>query len=164
VTLSYLSGSPTHDDDLASVSEPLRRVLETNPQAQLVVVGPVQLPEALMARESAGQVRRMASVAWKILPRLMVDQGIGINLAPLDLSRDFCHAKSEVKFLEAAALGILTIASPAKDSGRRFAVKTGKPAVLPPLTRRRGRRSLAFWCGESGSVWRAASAPISRRR
>jgi glycosyltransferase involved in cell wall biosynthesis len=41
-------------------------------------------------------------------------QEVSINLAPLDLSRSFCHAKSEVKYLEAAAIGIPTVASNSK--------------------------------------------------
>lgn len=111
ITLGYLSGSPTHDEDLAAVASPLARVLEANPLADLMTVGPVQLPASLGKFETTGQVRRLASVPWQELPRLIAEQGVSINLAPLDLSRPFCHAKSEVKYLEAAALGIPTVAS-----------------------------------------------------
>jgi glycosyltransferase involved in cell wall biosynthesis len=114
VTLAYLSGSPTHDEDLATVAEPLRQVLEASPQAELLLVGPVRMPISLVERETAGQVRRMDAVGWRSLPALIAEQGVSINLAPLDLTRSFCHAKSEVKFLEAAALGIPTAASASK--------------------------------------------------
>jgi glycosyltransferase involved in cell wall biosynthesis len=111
VTLGYLSGSPTHDEDFATAAEALRKVLVENEQAELLIVGPLQLPNCLADRRVAGQVRRMDAVDWRKLPELMAEQGVGINLAPLDLSRSFCHAKSEVKYLEAAALGIPTVAS-----------------------------------------------------
>ncbi|MBC8101997.1 MAG: glycosyltransferase [Cytophagales bacterium] len=111
VTLGYLSGTPTHDADLALIAEPLRQVLRANPLADLLLVGPIRTPEALMELEAAGRVRRRATVAWQDLPALIIEEKIAINLAPLDLSRPFCHAKSEVKFLEAAALGIPTVAS-----------------------------------------------------
>jgi glycosyltransferase involved in cell wall biosynthesis len=35
-----------------------------------------------------------------------------INLAPLDVDNPFCHAKSELKYFEAAIVGVPTIASP----------------------------------------------------
>jgi glycosyltransferase involved in cell wall biosynthesis len=47
-------------------------------------------------------------VPWRDLPGLLA--GIDINLAPVDPTRAFNHAKSEIKFLEAAAVGVPTVA------------------------------------------------------
>ena len=108
VTLGYLSGSPTHDADLADIALPLAAALERFPQARFLVVGMVALPEPLRRFEQNGRVRRHPYVPWRELPGLIAQ--VDINLAPLDLTRPFNHAKSEIKFLEAAAVGVPTIA------------------------------------------------------
>ena len=114
VTFGYFSGTPTHDADLAVIAEPLCNVLENHPDTELLLVGPVQIPASLRERDEAGQIRHLPAVPWQVLPQLMVAQRVAVNLAPLDIASPFCHAKSEVKFLEAGILGILTIASSAK--------------------------------------------------
>jgi hypothetical protein len=144
VTLGYLSGGPTHDADFAVVAEPLRRILEEHTQAELLIVGPVRLPESLVAREAAGQVRRLPSIAWQELPRLMAEQGICINLAPLELSSRFCHAKSEVKFLEAGAIGIVTVASASKGFQEAIPSRQGNEGCFLLTTQTEWEESLRF--------------------
>lgn len=109
VTLGYLSGSPTHDADLADIAEPLAVALERFSNARLLVVGTVALPGPLRRFEESGRVRRHPYVPWRELPGLIAQ--VDINLAPLDLTRPFNHAKSEIKFLEAAAVGVPTLAA-----------------------------------------------------
>ena len=109
VTLGYLSGSPTHDADLADIALPLSATLERFSQARLLVVGTVALPGPLRRFELNGRVRRHPYVPWRELPGLIAQ--VDINLAPLDLTRPFNHAKSEIKFLEAAAVGVPTLAA-----------------------------------------------------
>ena len=109
VTIGYLSGSPTHDADLADIALPLAAALEQFAQARLLVVGSVALPGPLRRFEQSGRVRRHPYVPWRELPGLIAQ--VDINLAPLDLTRPFNHAKSEIKFLEAAAVGVPTIAA-----------------------------------------------------
>ncbi|WP_394792968.1 glycosyltransferase [Armatimonas sp.] len=109
VTLGYLSGSPTHDADLADIALPLAAALERFSQARLLVVGTVALSGPLRRFEQNGRVRRHPYVPWRELPGLIAQ--VDINLAPLDLTRPFNHAKSEIKFLEAAAVGVPTIAA-----------------------------------------------------
>src|SRR5262249_2125519 len=46
---------------------------------------------------------------WYELPRALAS--LDINLAPLEKHNPFCNAKSELKYLEAAAVGVPTIAS-----------------------------------------------------
>lgn len=117
VTFGYFSGTPTHDADLAVIAEPLCKVLKNHPSTELLLVGPVQIPASLGEQDKTGQIRRLPLVPWQTLPQLMIEQGVAVNLAPLDITSLFCHAKSEVKFLEAGILGIPTIASSAKGFG-----------------------------------------------
>jgi glycosyltransferase involved in cell wall biosynthesis len=108
VTLGYLSGTPTHDADLATIAEPLADILRANRMVELLLVGPVALPSALSALPEDHR-RHHPFVAWQTLPNVLAL--IDINLAPLDLSRRLNHGKSEIKLLEAGAIHIPTIAS-----------------------------------------------------
>ncbi len=51
-----------------------------------------------------------------------------VNLAPLDLTSPFCNAKSELKFFEAAAVGVPTIASAMEPFAA--AIEHGVPGFL----------------------------------
>ena len=109
--LGYFSGSATHDCDLAEISGALAEALGRFSSARLLVVGDVGLPAPLRSFESAGRVQRHPFVPWRELPGLLAT--VDLSLAPLDLTRPFCHAKSEVKWLEAAAVGVPTVGSAA---------------------------------------------------
>ncbi len=111
VLLGYLSGSATHDADLADAAGPLALALERHTNARLLVVGEVALPHPLQKFEAEGRVQRHPFVHWQALPAILGT--LDINLCPLDLTRPFCHAKSHVKWLEAAAVGVPTVASAA---------------------------------------------------
>lgn len=128
VTLAYLSGSATHNLDLATFALPLASVLSRFPGARLLVVGPMTLPTVLSPFADSGQILRHAFVPWPDLPGLLTHCRVDISLAPLDTARPFCHAKSEVKFLEAAAVGIPTIAS--LSAGFAEGVHDGKDCLL----------------------------------
>ena len=54
-------------------------------------------------------MRRFPLLAWRRWFELLAQ--VDINLAPLEPGNVFCRAKSEIKFVEAAALGIPTVAS-----------------------------------------------------
>lgn len=111
ILLGYFSGSATHDADLADMAGALSEALVRFPNARLLVAGEARLPENLRGFEERGMVQRHPFVAWADLPALLAT--VDVNLAPLDLTRPFCHAKSEVKWLEAAAVGVPTVASAA---------------------------------------------------
>jgi glycosyltransferase involved in cell wall biosynthesis len=128
ITLAYLSGSATHNIDLGTIAAPLATVLTRFPQVRLLLVGPVTLPPALRRFADAGQILRHSFVPWQDLPGLLTHGRVAVNLAPLDLARPFMHAKSEVKYLEAAAVGIPTIASPA--AGFAEGVRDGEDCLL----------------------------------
>ncbi|MBC8101995.1 MAG: glycosyltransferase [Cytophagales bacterium] len=128
VTLAYLSGSATHDRDLAAIAAPLAATLARFSQVNLLLVGPVAVPSALQTLAGGGRVLRHPFVPWEDLPGLFTHCRVDINLAPLDLSRPFGHAKSEVKFLEAAAVGVPTIASHA--AGFAEGIRPGENCLL----------------------------------
>lgn len=49
---------------------------------------------------------------YKQFPQLFTK--IDINLIPLDLAQPFCHAKCEIKYIEADICGIPSVASPTR--------------------------------------------------
>lgn len=106
VVLGYFSGSSTHNDDLDVITAPLVTILKKFPQARLLLVGPVALPEKLEPYRA--QVLRESFVSWEKLPGLVRE--VDINLAPLTDTL-FSDAKSEIKFTEAALVEVPTVAS-----------------------------------------------------
>jgi glycosyltransferase involved in cell wall biosynthesis len=107
-TFGYLSGSRTHDRDLASIAEALARVLANRHDTRLLVVGPLSVPAVL--RKFSGRVEHRDLVPYLELPA--VYQEIDVNLAPLEHHEPFCRGKSELKFIEAGACGVPSIVSP----------------------------------------------------
>lgn len=108
VRLGYLSGSPTHDRDLAAIGPALAEILGRHTEATLALVGTVALPAELAP--FSDRVTRLRAVPWQDLPPLAAD--LDINLAPLEIDSPFCRAKSELKYVEAAAVGVPTVATP----------------------------------------------------
>jgi glycosyltransferase involved in cell wall biosynthesis len=109
VTIAYFSGTRhVHDEDLASVGVALRATLDACPQARLLLVGEVALPAPLVAPVYAARVERRPLVGWRELPFFIAR--VDINLAPL-IDNPQRRAKSAVKYLEAAAVGVPTLAS-----------------------------------------------------
>jgi len=106
--LGYASGSPTHDGDFAAIAEPLATTLARFGEVELHLVGPLRVPAAL--EPYAARVVRHAFVPWTELPQLL--SRFAINLAPLQTRYAFCRAKSAIKWLEAALVGVPTVASP----------------------------------------------------
>jgi glycosyltransferase involved in cell wall biosynthesis len=107
VRIAYVSGSKTHKDDFAQCVLPIRRLLEKYPQVRLMCVGHVEIPAEV--RDFPNQVEAVPPVPWYHVPLCyaMVD----INLAPLELNHKFTESKSELKYFEAALMGLPTVAS-----------------------------------------------------
>jgi glycosyltransferase involved in cell wall biosynthesis len=124
VTLGYLSGSATHTQDLGDIAPMLARVMEKHWNVYLIVVGPIHLPAIL--EKFGPRIRRHPFVKWQALPGLISD--IDINLAPLDMLSPFNHAKSEIKWMEAGAVGVPTVAS--KTAGFCEAIRHGETGLL----------------------------------
>lgn len=121
--ICYLSGSKSHNVDFAQAKPAIARILEEYPSARLRVAG--YLDEELSAR-FPGRVSRAPYMPWQELPAYCA--ACNLNIAPLDTSSPFCHAKSELKYFEAALVGVPTVASPT-DTFRRC-IRPGENGLL----------------------------------
>lgn len=123
VRVAYLSGTIMHDLDFALVEPALAALLGRHPPACLLLVGYLRTGRALAP--FADRIERQPFQPW---PRLFATlAGADVNLAPLRADA-FSDAKSEVKYLEAAALAVPTIASPT--SAFRHAIRDGVNGLL----------------------------------
>jgi glycosyltransferase involved in cell wall biosynthesis len=122
LTIRYFAGSPSHDEDFASVAEPLRRFMVDHPQVRLELVGPIR---ADLSAFPQGSVALLPPVPYETLPRLIATSWV--NIAPLHGSA-YAEAKSALKLLEAGAFGCPTLASANDDMRRHHAL--GAPVAL----------------------------------
>jgi glycosyltransferase involved in cell wall biosynthesis len=107
VIIAYLSGSPTHQRDFAECESALIEVMERHPEVRFRLVGYLDLGIAWDCLRD--RIERRGFLPPADLLRCIAETDI--NLAPLELGNPFCEAKSELKFFEAALLGVPTIAS-----------------------------------------------------
>lgn len=103
----YGSGSRAHDADFRVAAPAIRRILLKNSSVRLRVVGDLRLPEDYDAVE--GQVERLPSADYATYMRLLAE--CDITLAPLE-NTAFNEAKSNIKFLEGAIVGLPAVCSP----------------------------------------------------
>lgn len=107
VTFAYLSGSRYHDDDLALIVPSLVRLLERNPRVRLLLMGKLNVPEELLRFKDQLDVREF--LPYEAFLKTFAE--IDVNLVPLRIGDAFSQARSELKYIEAAAFGVPTIAS-----------------------------------------------------
>lgn len=107
VVIGYGSGTATHDVDFVEMAGALAKVLESYEKVELWLAGPLTLPAVLAPFES--RIRRFPLTDWRGWFEVMSQ--MDIVLAPLERGNVFCRAKSEVKFMEAGALGLPVVAS-----------------------------------------------------
>ncbi len=107
VVLGYGSGTATHDVDFAEAAPALLDVLTRYAQTELWIAGPMRLPDEFT--QFGARVRRFPLLGWRDWFELAAN--FDIALAPLEMGNLFCRAKSEIKFIEAGALGLPTVAS-----------------------------------------------------
>ncbi len=107
ITIGYFSGTPSHDVDFLACASSLKKILENYPFVRLRVCGFLQVPSLLLSVDA--QIERISFVPWQQVPSILAKTSI--NLAPLEYGNPFAEAKSELKYLEAAMVGIPTIAS-----------------------------------------------------
>ena len=105
VWIGLFSGTPTHDGDFAGVAEALSGVMREDPRVRLRVVGPAGLDPQL--ESFADRIERSPLVPWPVLPALYAS--VDLTIVPLDASRRFSRAKAEVKYIEAATVGVPVI-------------------------------------------------------
>lgn len=108
VRIAYLSGTATHSRDFVECFSALAAVLPEFPEAELHIVGPMNLPESASPAFLA-QTRHHGLMSYQAMHDFL--RGMDINLAPLSPSQ-FNDAKSELKIFEAALHRVPSIASP----------------------------------------------------
>src|SRR5438552_2169230 len=109
VVIVYGPGSPTHDADFRCVVPALCALLLARPHVRLRIIGPLNLPSDL--RRFADRIEHLPFVPFETYLGMIGEADI--NLAPLELVR-FNHAKSNIKYLEAAIVGLPSVCSPCK--------------------------------------------------
>jgi glycosyltransferase involved in cell wall biosynthesis len=107
VVIVYGSGTKTHDADFACAAPALLEVMRARGQVRLRVVGELKLAGAF--DEFGARVERLPAVPYAAYLGLLAAGDISI--APLEATL-FNDAKSNIKFLEAAILGVASVCSP----------------------------------------------------
>jgi GT2 family glycosyltransferase/glycosyltransferase involved in cell wall biosynthesis/SAM-dependent methyltransferase len=133
VRMGYAGGSRTHQRDLGSAIEGIAKVLKERRECRLVLFRTLDGSAPLIDIEEYpcldglhGQIEWRPLQPLADLPHEMAR--FDINLAPLECGNPFCEAKSELKFFEAALVGVPTVASPTGPFGR--AIEQGKTGFL----------------------------------
>lgn len=124
IVFAYLSGTPTHRRDFAQAVPALADVLDAHPEARLLLVGHIDVPDALA--RFAARITHHPLVPWQELPGILA--GIDVNLAPLETGNAFTVCKSSIKHLEAALVGVPTVATPLPDFVR--VIEDGRNGLL----------------------------------
>ena len=104
----YMSGTRTHDRDLMQAIPALTRIVREYDDVCFRLIG--YFDETVLPPELARKTETAPFMSWKKLIRFAAENTI--NIAPLDIGNPFCHAKSELKYFEAAIVGVPTVASP----------------------------------------------------
>lgn len=119
----YLSGSPSHDADFATVAPVLRAFLRRHANVRLEVLGPVRVDTSTFP---SGQIRHLPRIRpFDELPSILASSWLAI--APL-APTPYNECKSAIKFLESAVFGCPVIASPNQDLRRHASL--GAPVVI----------------------------------
>ncbi len=106
--IGYFSGTPTHNKDFAIVHGALRDILLAHPEVVIRLVGYLELKGTALSA-FADRIEWVPFTDFLNLQRLIAETEV--NIAPLQDNR-FTNCKSELKFFDAGAVGIPTLASP----------------------------------------------------
>lgn len=113
--IGYAAGSLTHQRDFKEASKAITNVLQNNRNCRLVLFHAgstriVNLDEFPELDEVSAQIEWRSAVPLESLCHEMAR--FDINIAPLQPNNPFCESKSELKYFEAALVGVPTVASP----------------------------------------------------
>ncbi|WP_445081079.1 rhamnan synthesis F family protein [Lactococcus sp. KTH0-1S] len=106
IKIGYFSGSITHNENFDLIRSAILKILKAFPQTELHLVGHLTIPDEM--KNYKKQLIVHDFLDWTLLPSLVAE--MDINLAPL-VDNVFNRAKSEIKWLEAALVGVTTVAS-----------------------------------------------------
>ena len=107
LVVGYFSGTGSHNRDFLVVTDPLIHILETYDHIELHICGLLDLSKKFTP--FAQRIKRTPYLPWRELPFAIA--AVDINLAPLEPDNPFCLAKSALKYFEAGAVGVPTVAS-----------------------------------------------------
>lgn len=107
IRIGYLSGTPSHNKDFATITPVLVEIFERYPEVRLVLAGPLDTESVL--QQYADRIERVAFVPRSEL--FGVIASLDINVAPLEIGNPFCESKSELKWFEAGIVGVPTVAA-----------------------------------------------------
>ena len=113
-TISYMSGTATHEQDFAVARLALDAFLSRHSEYRLCIYG--QLAAEREMKEQRAVVH-LQQLGYRDFIRHLANATV--NIAPLETGRAFNEAKSGLKFFESGAFGVPTVATPNSDL-RRF--------------------------------------------
>ncbi|MEO1542721.1 MAG: glycosyltransferase [Pseudomonadota bacterium] len=124
VVIGYFSGSAHHDADFEMIAPALARILRKYPKTRLALGGKLSVGEGFN-----GLADRVTFAPFRPYAEFVELLGeIDINLAPLDLTSPLAQARSDLKYIEASAFGVPTIASPS--TAYLDAIEDGKTGLI----------------------------------
>ena len=169
ITIGYASGTPTHSADFEMVSVALGALMRRDPRLRLSLIGWMQSASYPALRGLEGQIDHRSLVPYKQLAQEYAR--FDINLAPLEEHSRFCQGKSALKFFEAAAVGVPTVATPTQpfrdlvshrwNGCLASSVDDWIKQIVWLAEKRRRRLRLAY--AASFTIWRCCSPSAQRR-
>ena len=127
----YFSGSYSHQGDIKLIEKSLFKILEQYNHVQLHIVGKLIITELARISSLVGNKVFMYQYIttdnyYEQLASYL--QIADLVIAPLDIYNDIAHAKSELKYFDAACFGVPIIASKSKTF--EDCIRTGKNGFL----------------------------------
>ena len=108
----YASGSKSHGMDFQAAWGALKKFLSESPNSTLTIIGHSPIEEADVPKEIREAVKFVDFVKHQdLLSSLSL---YNLQIAPVEVGNPFVEGKSATKFMQGAAIGLPTIASPAQ--------------------------------------------------
>lgn len=131
--IGYAAGTKTHQRDMMVAAAAVARVLTESPRSRLVLFRDNSKKENMISVQEMeellpvlGQIEWREKVPLADLPGEIAR--FDINIVPLEIGNPFVEAKSELKYFEAALVGVPSIASPTGPFFR--AIRSGVNGLL----------------------------------
>lgn len=109
--IGYFPGTRSHDRDFALVAKPLARFLDSHPEVELCIVGPLQFSLPVRAAQLSHEGKRPFHRFHECF------RDISVNIAPLEQT-PFTRCKSALKVVEGGFWSVPTVCSPLPDAAR----------------------------------------------
>lgn len=135
IIIGYFSGTSTHNEDFQMIAPALTQIMDENSDVFVKLAGRIDAPQEFKGYED--RIIFTPYVDWRELPRELAK--CDIILAPL-VDSIFNRAKSEIKWMEAALVGVPVVAS---DMGSfREVLRDGETAILSKNTTSDWKKSI----------------------